>query len=399
MSGRIHLIGCGGIVSGDLTAPLVEADAVVVEDGAIRHLGPRIDVDRADTVIDVRGGLVAPGLIDAHAHPVVGDFTPRQNALGWTSRTLHGGVTSLVSAGETHWPGRLKDGVEAAAICAAAHLTSRSRQPGCSRVFGGALLLDRGIEESDIEALHRLGVRRLGEIGLGSEKDPGRIAALVAFARSLGWVAPLHFGGASVPGSSVVDGDLARAVAPTVISHANGGPTARPVEEVLELIEETDAAIELVFAGNSRAAATIARNLAERGELHRLQFGTDTPSGTGVVPLGLLRAVTEAVSLGGLDPVDALCAATGVTAERYGLVAPVPPGASGGAGSERGLGRIAAGAAADLVVLAPALGSESEDAAESMRRGNLPAVALVVVDGEVAVRRSSTTPPPARPVI
>jgi enamidase len=31
---------------------------------------------------------------------VVGDYTPRQQQLHWIDSTLHGGVTTLISAGE-----------------------------------------------------------------------------------------------------------------------------------------------------------------------------------------------------------------------------------------------------------------------------------------------------------
>ena len=63
---------------------------------------------------------LAPGLIDSHVHPVCGDWTPRQNQLGWIDSCLHGGVTTMVSAGEVHTPGRPKDivGLKAMAIFA-----------------------------------------------------------------------------------------------------------------------------------------------------------------------------------------------------------------------------------------------------------------------------------------
>lgn len=390
--GSTLLTGCGTILSGDLAQPVLDGNSVRIEGERIVDIGEDLDPGDAEIVVDLDGGTVIPGLVDSHSHPVVGDFTPRQNTLGWTSRALHGGVTSLVSAGETHWPGRQKDGAEAVAICRAALLTSRERIPGCARVFGGALLLDVGVDERAIVELHESGVRMLGEIGLGSEKDVERIAQLVGFARELGWVAPLHFGGASVPGSSVVDLDFAMSVRPSVISHANGGPTARPVREVMSLIDHTDATIELVFAGNTRAAIEIARYLDDRGETDRLQIGTDTPSGTGVVPLGMLRLITELVSLAGLEPAQAICAASGSTAARYGLAA--HPSTI----SATEIGRVAKGCVADLVVLDNPLGSMAADACESMQNGNVPAVAAVLVEGEVVLTRSVATPPPTRAV-
>lgn len=383
MSVRTLLRGCGPIVSGTLDAPILEADSLLIEDGRIARIGQAIEAPEGTRVVDLGGCTLIPGLIDAHSHPVLGDYTPRQHTVGWVSRVVHGGVTTLISAGETHWPGRTKDGPEAVAICEAAYLSSRLRAAGSARVHGGALLLDRGVDEADIDRLDARGITKLGEIGLGSEKDTARIAELVAHARSLGWVAPLHFGGASVPGSSVVALDMALAVKPSVISHANGGPTARPVSEVTHLIDHTDAAIELVFAGSSAAMRRILEHSLAEDTLHRLQFGTDTPSGTGVVPLGMLRVLTEAVTFSGLPPAAAICLATGTTAERYGI--------------ER-TGRIEAGAVADLVILDNPLGSEAEDALDAMRIGNVPAVAGVFVDGEPTVRGSAATPPPTRNV-
>ena len=46
-----------------------------------------------------------PGLIDSHAHPVFGDFTPRQQTQNFIESGLHGGVTTVISAGEVHLPG------------------------------------------------------------------------------------------------------------------------------------------------------------------------------------------------------------------------------------------------------------------------------------------------------
>ena len=40
---------------------------------------------------------------------VFGDWTPRQNQIGWIDSTMNGGVTTMVPAGEVHLPGRPKD--------------------------------------------------------------------------------------------------------------------------------------------------------------------------------------------------------------------------------------------------------------------------------------------------
>ena len=50
-----------------------------------------------------------------------GDFTPRQQTSNFIESGLHGGVTTVISAGEVHLPGRPKDivGLKALAIVAA----------------------------------------------------------------------------------------------------------------------------------------------------------------------------------------------------------------------------------------------------------------------------------------
>ena len=85
-----------------------------------RRSGADLDED-ADTVIDARGTTVLPGLIDSHVHPVFGDFTPRQRTADFLDSALNGGVTTAISAGEVHLPGRPKDivGLKALAIVAA----------------------------------------------------------------------------------------------------------------------------------------------------------------------------------------------------------------------------------------------------------------------------------------
>src|SRR5712691_1429602 len=97
----IHDIGT--IVSGDLSRPVIEADSVYVENGVIREVGSNRAA--ADTVIDARGLTLTPGLVDGHSHPGFGDFSPTQNSVGWMQAYLHGGVTTIVSAGELHLPG------------------------------------------------------------------------------------------------------------------------------------------------------------------------------------------------------------------------------------------------------------------------------------------------------
>src|SRR6185295_12240800 len=105
-SGKVVIRNIGLLLSGDIDRPILDADAIVVDDGLIVAVGREKELDTAGakTVIDAKGTCVSPGLIDSHVHPVFGDWTPRQNQLGWIDSFLNGGVTTMISAGEVHLP-------------------------------------------------------------------------------------------------------------------------------------------------------------------------------------------------------------------------------------------------------------------------------------------------------
>ena len=94
----------GTLVTGILDDPIREADSIRVEDGVFKEIGNGL-TGAADRTIDAAGTTVIPGLIDSHSHPTIGDFTPAQNAFQWITQYMHGGVTSIISAGELHLPG------------------------------------------------------------------------------------------------------------------------------------------------------------------------------------------------------------------------------------------------------------------------------------------------------
>ncbi|HEY6353227.1 MAG TPA: Enamidase, partial [Burkholderiaceae bacterium] len=107
-SGKVVIRNVGLMLSGDIDRPVLDADTIVVNDGVITAVGRETDcdIDQAQLDVDCKNTCVAPGLIDSHVHPVFGDWTPRQNQLGWIDSTMNGGVTTMISAGEVHLPGR-----------------------------------------------------------------------------------------------------------------------------------------------------------------------------------------------------------------------------------------------------------------------------------------------------
>src|SRR5262249_51532704 len=170
---RLVVKNIGLMLSGDIGKPVLDADTIVVENGRITGVGKskELDVSNATLAIDANGTAVAPGFIDSHVHPVAGDWTPRQNQLGWIDSCLHAGVTTMVSAGEVPAPGRPRDMVGLKAMAVFAQRTFAAFRPGGVKVLAGAPVLEHGMTESDFKELAEAGVSLLGEIGLGSVKD------------------------------------------------------------------------------------------------------------------------------------------------------------------------------------------------------------------------------------
>jgi enamidase len=169
-SGKVVITNIGLLLSGDIDNPILDADTIVVNDGLIVAVGKAKDCDmaHAQTTIDAHQTCVAPGLIDSHVHPVFGDWTPRQNQIGWIDSTMHGGVTTMISAGEVHLPGRPKDIVGLKALAITAQRAFDNFRPGGVKVLAGAPIIEKGMVEQDFKELAEAGVGLLGEVGLGS---------------------------------------------------------------------------------------------------------------------------------------------------------------------------------------------------------------------------------------
>jgi enamidase len=370
----------GQVVSGDIDAPLIDADSIAIVDGRIESIGRGLG-DEADIVIDARGTTVLPGLIDSHAHPVVGDFTPRQRTLDFIESSLHGGVTTMISAGEPHLPGRPKDivGLKAMAIAIArAYATFR---PGGVKVRAGAPILEQGLVEADFAEMAAGGVRLLGEIGLGSVKSGADAAPMVAWARAHGMVSTFHTGGPSLPGSAAIGADAVLEANPDIAGHINGGTTSLSEADIERLVgADSGIALELVHCGNGRTALFALQRAAEEGALGRVILGNDAPSGTGVVPLGILRLVAHLASLGDVPPETAVAMATGNTARVHGM--------------ETGV--LAAGRAADVCIADAPVGSVASTALGALATGDIPGISMVLVDGVPLIGRSRNTAPATR---
>lgn len=378
-AGKLVIKNIGLMLSGDIAKPVFEADTIVCVDGKIAAVGVEKDCDigGAATIIDARGSAVAPGLIDSHTHPVLGDWTPRQNQLGWIESFVHGGVTTLISAGEVHLPGRPGDVVGLKALAITAQRAFSNFRPLGAKVLAGAVVVQKEMTEADFAELAAAGVTRIAEIGLGTVKEAAEAKQAVAWARKYGMRTIIHTGGPSIPGSGMIDKDVVLASDADVIGHINGGHTALPQDQVRELCEKSKRAIEIVHNGNEKIALFAVRTAQELGCLDRVILGTDSPAGSGVQPLGILRVISLLAAVGGIPAAQAFCFATGNTARVQRI----------------DCGFIEPGRDADIVFLDRPQHSAGKTLLEAVELGDLPGIGMVVIDGRIRCGRSRNTPP------
>lgn len=380
----LAITNIGTVVSGDIDNPILEgADTVICADGAITHIGAyedlRPQVEAASTVIDAQGTVVAPGLIDSHCHVVLGDYTPRQKTVDFLESYVHGGITAVISPSEAHAPGRPHDRLAVKALAIAARACFLNFRPAGMKVYAGCVILEPDLQEDDFREMQAAGVW-IAKFGFGAYKDPIDAEPQIRWAKQYGMIVMSHCGGASIPGSSPILARHLLHLRPHVLGHVNGGPTALPDEDVDRLVRESDMALQIVQAGNLRSTLRIVRLAVETGNLSRLIIGSDTPTGTGVMPLSILKTMAEIASLAGLPPAVAWACASGNNARVYGL--------------DQGTVRV--GAPADLVIMDTPWGSQGKDALDALALGDIPGISAVIIDGEVRLFRSRNTPPATR---
>ena len=374
---RLAIRNLGGLVTGRLGEAPLGPCGMLVDDGRVTAIAPDAGDEPAEVVLDAGGAVAVPGLIDSHAHVVFGDWTPRQSALGWIESSMHGGVSMMMSASEVHLPGRPRDRAGVKALALAAQRAFAGFRPGGVKVLAGSVIIEPGLAPSDFAELAAEGVW-LAKVGFGDFSPQADAAPLVRAAQAAGFVVMNHTGGASIPGSSPVTIDDVLALGCDIIGHANGGTTALPDADLPGLFE-APGAIQLVQAGNLRSSLAILGLAVERDALDRIVLATDTPTGTGVMPLGMIKTVVEVASLGRLSAADAIALAAGNNARVL----------------RRDEGVLEAGRPADLALLHAPLGGAMDAALAAIENGDIPGIGAVVIDGEVRALRSRNTPAPA----
>ena len=375
---KTAIVNLGVILTGDWREPRAPGDSIVMDEGRIVHVGTAAasQIAACDVVIDADGATAIPGLIDSHVHTTFGDYTPRQRMVGFLESYVHGGTTTSISASEVHVPGRPKDPEGVKALAVTAMKCFENYRPGGMRVCAGSVILEPGLKEQDFEELARKGVW-LAKAGFGAFDTPFDYAPLVRWAKQHGMITTVHTGGASIPGSSGIWADHLIAMQPDVSFHVNGGPIAMPDRDFPRLVQDTSIALQVCTAGNLRTCLWTAQLLKDAGQFERLLVATDTPTGSGVMPLGMLYTISHLASLAKIPVEWAIAAATGNNAEVYRLNS----------------GYLRPGRDADVVVIDACAGGSQDNALDALRNGDIAAVAAVVSDGIPRfVGRSRNTP-------
>ncbi len=378
------IVNLGTILNGEWRDPYTKGDAILMQDGRITAVGSVSTEQLAacDVVIDADGATAIPGLIDSQVHNTFGDYTPRQKTVGFLESYVHGGVTTAISASEVHVTGRPKDPEGVKALAVAAMKCFEHYRPGGMRVWAGSIILEPGLVEADFAEIAAKGVW-LAKAGFGAVKTPYEYGPMIAWARQHGMVTMVHTGGSSIPGSSGIWADHLLAIKPDVSFHVNGGPVAMPDEDFPRLVHESNIALQVCTAGNLRTTLLLGDMVRKADQFDRFLIATDTPTGSGIMPLGIQYTISHLASLTDMPVEWAIAAATGNNARTYRLNS----------------GFIAPGKDADVVILDACVGGTKKTALDALRNGDIAAVAAVVSDGVPRfVGRSRNTPAPNRSV-
>jgi enamidase len=379
---KVAIVNLGRIVSGDWQAPMANGDSIVMHDDKIASVGTASSaaVSACDVVIDADGATAIPGLIDSQVHNTFGDYTPRQKTVGFLESYVHGGVTTAISASEVHVPGRPKDPEGVKALAVAAMKCFEHYRPGGMKVYAGSVILEPGLVEADFEEIAKKGIW-LAKAGFGAVKSPYDYAPMVGWARKHGMITTVHTGGSSIPGSSGIWCDHLIKMNPHVSFHVNGGPVAMPDADFPRIVNESEIALQVCTAGNLRTLLWLADLVREAKQMHRFIIATDTPTGSGIMPLGMMYTITHLASLTDMPVETAIAAATGNNAVVYRLNS----------------GFIRTGKDADIVLLDACVGGSKKTALDALRNGDIAAVGAVITDGVPRfVGRSRNTPAPIR---
>ena len=302
IKGKLVVRNIGTLLSGALERPLLDADTIVAVDGVIRRgrrgegrrcgaggRGGRRQGHRAGAGADRQPRPSGVRRLDAAPEPARLDRqlpARRRHHDDLGRRGASAGAAAGRRSGSRRWRSPRS-------------ARSRSFRPGGVKLHAGAPVLEQGMVEDDFKDMAEAGVRLLGEVGLGGVKAgrrgqaDGRLGAQIRH--------PEHD-----PHRRAVDpglgpdrqGRRARGRCRRHRPHQRRPYRAAGRSRSAACASNARAAIEIVHNGNEKAALYAMRTAIELGQPDRVILGTDSPAGSGVQPLGILRMIAMLCSLG-----------------------------------------------------------------------------------------------------
>ncbi len=157
---RLWRGGLLATLAGESGWGLVEDGALLVQDGLLRWVGPSAEAPPADDVIELRGALVTPGLVDCHTHLVYGGSRAHE-----FEQRLHGAsYADIAKAG-----GGIKSTVAATRAASEAELLASARKRAQALIREGVTTLEvksgYGLDAATEARMLRV-ARRLAELGV-----------------------------------------------------------------------------------------------------------------------------------------------------------------------------------------------------------------------------------------
>ncbi len=113
-----------------ITNGVIEEGSILIKDGKIENVGKDIDVPKGYEVIDAKGMIVTPGIIDAHAHVEIWE-----EGIGWEGMDVNES-TDPVTAGVRALDGINPDGM-GMKDAVSGGITTIWDAPGSANVIGG----------------------------------------------------------------------------------------------------------------------------------------------------------------------------------------------------------------------------------------------------------------------
>ena len=372
---QVSIKNLSKIVSGDFNDPFVDGDTIIVKDGLIKEIGDVSEkkIKESNVIINANGSNAIPGLIDSHVHITL-DYTPRQNTVGFYKATSMVALQHVFQLQVHSWKKDV-DGVKALAI--AAKKCFENFMPGGMQVYAGSIILEPGLSQEDFFDVKDKGVW-LAKAGFGNVKKATDYIELVSKAKNAGLLTTLHTGGASIPGSFPVTGKDLIQINPDVAFHINGGPVSIEDKYFEKVSKETQIAMQVCTAGNLRTAILCAEIAKKNNVFNRFLIATDTPTGSGIMPLGMIYTISQIASLSNFEPEILIAAATGNVSQCYGLNA----------------GYLRNGYQGDIVIIDAPLGGTKKDGLSALKNGDPCAIGGVISAGIPRfVGKSKNTPP------